>query len=443
MPHISASRSGLAHISFAFAAAKHIIPPHRATPQFTDVRCPGVAPEQQLMRRTLNDRIIKSLKPAKAGQRLEVWDALVPGLGVRVTDRGTKSFVLVTRYPGSDNPARRALGGYGEITLEQARTKARRWLELVGRGVDPHVEIERQRLAEQRKQAGTFANLAEAFIREKLSTERRGRDAELHLRKTFIPRWGKRPVGDITADDVGEVINEVKAHAPYMAHALLATVRRLYKWASTPGRGYGIVSSPCYNISAKALIGEKRPRTRVLTDNEIRAFAHACDQLAYPYGSIGKMLLLTGARHREVSEAPWSEFDLAKKTWTIDQARFKRGEHVFSTSFGEKPTMIADKIKGKIDDLMAGELGAKSKPWVIHDLRRTVRSHLAALKIPDHIAEMVLGHGRKGLQRVYDQHRYEAEMREALTLWASRLRSIVEPPPANVVPIKTKNAARR
>jgi len=123
--------------------------------------------------------------------------------------------------------------------------------------------------------------------------------------------------------------------------------------------------------------------------------------------------------------------------------RFKRGEHVFSTSFGEKPTMIADKIKGKIDDLMAGELGAKSKPWVIHDLRRTVRSHLAALKIPDHIAEMVLGHGRKGLQRVYDQHRYEAEMREALTLWASRLRSIVEPPPANVVPIKTKNAARR
>jgi hypothetical protein len=49
---------------------------------------------------------------------------------------------------------------------------------------------------------------------------------------------------------------------------------------------------------------------------------------------------------------------------------------------------------------------------------------------------MVLGHGRKGLQRVYDRHRYEAEMREALTLWGARLRDIVEPPPANVVPIK-------
>jgi integrase len=415
-------------------------------------------------RQTLNDRFIESRKPAKAGQRYEVRDAIVPGLALRVTDRGAKSFVLVTRYPGSENPTRRTLGTYGSMTLGQARTKARHWLELVGRGVDPHVEVERQRLAEQRKQAGTFANLAEAFIREKLSTERRGRDAELHLVNEFIPRWGKRPAGEITADDVGVVINEVKARAPYMAHALLATVRRLYKWASTPGRGYGITSSPCFHIQAKALIGERRPRTRALSDDEIRAFWRACEQLGYPYGDIGRMLLLTGARHREVSEAPWAEFDLAKKTWTIDQARFKsnfdhvvpltgdvvdllegvprfkRGEHVFSTTFGEKPTMIADKIKGKIDALMLQTLGAL-KPWRVHDLRRTVRSHLSALRIPDHIAEMALGHGRQGLQRIYDQHRYEAELREALTLWAGRLRSIIAPPPENLVVLKKAKAS--
>jgi hypothetical protein len=413
-----------------------------------------------MAKRVLNDRTIKALKPAKPGKRAEVFDALVPGLSVRVTDKGAKTFMLVTRYPGSSNPARRALGAYGEITLEQARIKARHWLELIGRGVDPHVEVERQRLAEQRRQAGTFANLAEAFIRDKLSTERRGRDAELHLRNEFIPRWGRRPVADITADDVGAVINEVKARAPYMAHALLATVRRLYKWASTPGRGFGVVSSPCFNISAKALIGEKHPRARILNDREVAAFVRACDALGYPYGSIGKMLLLTGARHREASEAPWAEFDLTKKTWTIDQARFKsnvehtvpltddvltllsglprfkRGDRVFSTTFGEKPTMITDKIKRQIDAMMAQELGTKPKPWRVHDLRRTMRSHLAALQIPDHIAEMALGHGRKGLQRVYDQHRYEDELRTALTRWNARLRSIVEPAPANVVRLR-------
>jgi hypothetical protein len=416
------------------------------------------------MRRTLNDRIIKAVPKAKPGQRHEIWDALVPGLGVRVTDTGAKSFVLVARYPGSTNPARRALGGYGELTLEQARTKARHWLELLDRGTDPRVEVERQRLAEQRRQAGTFANIAEAFIRDKLSTERRGRDAELHLRNVFIPRWGKRPAGDITADDVGAVINEVKARAPWMAHALLATVRRLYKWASTPGRGFGIVLSPCYHISARALIGEKRSRTRVLTDDEIRAFVHACQQLGYPYGSIGLMLLYSGARHREVSEAPWSEIDTAKREWTIDQARFKsatehvvpltddmvalldslprfkRGEHVFSTTFGEKPTMITDKIKQKIDAQMAKDLGTKPRPWKVHDLRRSMRTHLSALKIPDSVAEAAIGHGKRGIARVYDQHRFREEIRQALELWAARLRDIVEPPPANIVSLKGRKA---
>jgi hypothetical protein len=72
-------------------------------------------------------------------------------------------------------------------------------------------------------------------------------------------------------------------------------------------------------------------------------------------------------------------------------------------------------------------------------LRRTLRTHLSALRIPDHVAELTIGHARQGLQRVYDVHRYETEMREALTLWAARLRSIVEPPPPNVVPLRAAN----
>ena len=61
---------------------------------------------------------------------------------------------------------------------------------------------------------------------------------------------------------------------------------------------------------------------------------------------------------------------------------------------------------------------------------------MAALKIPDVTAEMVIGHGRKGIGRVYDLHQYQNEMREALTLWANRLRDITQEPPANVVKLK-------
>jgi integrase len=202
----------------------------------------------------------------------------------------------------------------------------------------------------------------------------------------------------------------------------------------------------------------------------------AQDRLDYPRGAIGKLILLTGARHREAAWAPWSEFDLAGATWKVDAKRFKSafdhvvplspdalqllqslprfraGSYVFSMNLGRTATEIDERVKLKFDRRMLRTLRAMAKmrgedpsavvlkPWVIHDLRRTMRTHLAALRIPDHIAEMVLGHAKKGLQRIYDQHRYETELREALTLWSARLRSILAPPPPNVVPLTTKQA---
>src|SRR5262245_52043231 len=128
-----------------------------------------------MARRTLNDRILKALKPAPHGTLYDVADTVVPGFGVRVSDSGRRTLILTTRYPGSRNPTRRALGIYGKIGLAQARAKARTWLELVRQGKDPKEEEERQRLAEQRKRANTFAAVAEDFIAEKLPTERKGK----------------------------------------------------------------------------------------------------------------------------------------------------------------------------------------------------------------------------------------------------------------------------
>jgi integrase len=75
--------------------------------------------------------------------------------------------------------------------------------------------------------------------------------------------------------------------------------------------------------------------------------------------------------------------------------------------------------------------------WVNHDIRRTVRSRLSRLKGIDlETREAILAHAKPSLQRVYDQYEYLDEKREALELWASVLKRIVEPPPSNVVPIR-------
>jgi integrase len=386
-----------------------------------------------------------------------------------VTDKGAKSFMLATRYPGSSNPARRSLGTYGELTLEQARTKARRWLDLVRRGLDPTEQEERERLAEQRKRSNLFASVAEDFIREKLSTERKGREVERDLRREFTSAWGGRPITEITSLDVLEIIR-AKKDTPYQAHNLLGTIKRFFSWAIDQ-QVYAIEASPCDRLKPKKIIGERKPRQRVLSDDELRAFWRATGRLPYPFGPLGRLLLLTGMRHDEAAGGRWGEIDLDAGRWTVppprhksetghlvplvddvvaklrDLPRFKRGDFVFTATWGEKSTWFSDKMKKKLDGRMLRTLKAMARksgkdpgrvtldPWVFHDLRRTVRTHLSALRIVDPVAEMVIGHGKKGLQRIYDQHKYETEMREALTLWANRLHSIVEPPPANVVPI--------
>ena len=131
--------------------------------------------------------------------------------------------------------------------------------------------------------------------------------------------------------------------------------------------------------------------------------------------------------------------------------RFDSGEFLFSTTFGEKPVWMSTKIKDRLDALMLRTLRARAKmrgdnpakvhlePWTNHDLRRAVRSGLSRERIEEHVREAVLAHVRTGIQKTYDVHDYLDEKREALTLWGARLRSIVEPPSANVVDL---NAAR-
>ena len=429
----------------------------------------------EIPKKAITDRLLKSLKPAADGKPYDAArDTIVPGLRVRVMGSGQRTFVLLTRFPSSPHPTRRALGTYGELTLEKARGKARDWLELIRRGVDPQVQEDRQRQAERRLQRNTFAAVAEDFIKEKLPGERKGREVERDIRREFLPRWGRRAVAEITAQDVREVVKAAKDRgAPYQAHNLLVLARRLFSW-TIDQQVYGLEMSPCDRLKPKAIIGKKVFRSRILDDDELRAFWRATRRLGYPYGPLFRMLALTGQRKSEIAEARWSEIDLERRLWTIpaermkaDAAhvvplfdeviailkslpRFKKGDHLFSTTFGAKPVNGFSKAKERLDRRMllsrralerargADCRAALIEPWVIHDIRRTMRTALSALPVSDLVRELVIAHTKPGLHKVYDQHAYVDEKRRALDLWAARLRSIVEPEPANVISIAAR-----
>jgi len=457
------------------------------------------------MKKNLTDRTLKAMKPAQLGKTYDVTDTQVPGLAVRVLPSGQRTFVFVGRFPGKTNPTRRRLGTYSALTLEKAREKARRWSELIAKGIDPASEEERQKLQEQRRRANTFAAVAEDYIRlvvigpdPKNPRQRRGRQVERDIRRVFIPLWGGRPITEIARHDVLAVIEAVRdggtdkmlrgygikiprrngdgaknRPAPVQARILLAYAKTLFSWAVERG-AYGLEASPCDHLRTAKILGGKKSSDRILSDVELGAFWRASEQLGYPYAPLYRLLLLSGLRLNEVADAVWSEFDLPNKRWTIPAARmkgkngraqphvvpltggmlevlatiprFKQGDHLFSTTFGEKPAWVSGKVKKRVDALMLEELrrlaeergdGAekiKAEPWTNHDLRRTLRSGLSALRVSADVAEAVLAHVKPGIRGVYDRYDHFDEKRAALEAWEGRVRSLVEPTVAKVLP---------
>jgi integrase len=397
-----------------------------------------------MSRQNLTDRFINSRKAAQPGRRDEYRDAIVPGLSLRVTDRGHKSFVLVARYPSyPKNPTRRALGNCGAITLDDAREKARRWLGLITKGIDPEVEEARERAAAQRRQANSFAAVSADYLERHASKLAKAREARTIIEGEFVKKWGVRPITDITTEDASTAIRAiVKRGVPYQAHNAFGWLRSLYNWAIGTGE-YGVAISPVERLQPAKLIGKKEARQRVLGDAEIRLVWAAADEMGYPYGPIFRMLLLTGQREREVSEMAWSEVDFDQRLWTIPAKRMKGGrahqvplspaamallrslprftggEFIFTTTAGAKPVNGFSKAKARADRLSG------VADWKIHDLRRTMRTGLSALPVEDLVRELVIAHAKPGLHQVYDLHTYQDEKRRCLELWEHRLLSTV------------------
>jgi integrase len=457
------------------------------------------------MRKRLTDRTIKSLQPASAtAAPSDVMDTIVPGFGVRVMgtpQHPVRTYILRTRFPGNNNPTRVRIGSYDEtdkMSLEGAREKARDWLALIRKGRDPRIEEQRQREAELRKHATLFGAVAEDFIRDKLPGERRGADVEREVKKEFLI-WWDRPIADITDEDVIRIIRAKTKTAPASARNILGHAKRVFQWAIDQ-RAYGLRVSPASDIKPASIVGEKVARDRLLDDDEVFAFWRAASRMPYPAGPVYQLLILTGLRLGEVSDASWSEFhpdvvrairqrgadpvdwtkfNTEKLVWVVPATRMKGrngkarahavpltidmlqileslpifvsgGDFLFSRNAGRRPAVMSTEIKDDLDRRMLRTLRAMARQrgddpttvelghWVQHDLRRVVRSGLSRLKIAEEVREAVLAHTRTGIKGVYDQYDYLDEKRDALNQWGARLRGIVEPAPAasNVVALR-------
>jgi integrase len=408
------------------------------------------------MKKKLTVRGINALKPAEHGKRPVIWDTEVSNFGLRVTDTGKITFVVMRRVNGK--LLRRVVGKhrtgveYKEGLLTQVREDARAALREMGAGVDPKRSREAKQRVAVELQANTFGAVAEDFIQRHVAKLRQSSEVESAIRRELIGKWRDQPITEITRRDVVNLLEKVvDSGRPYTAHHLLAHLSKMFNWAIARDV-YGLGASPITRGLAKDIIGAKKPRQRVLTDDEIIKFWAASAKVAYPFGPFARLLLITGQRLREVADMTWDEVDFGSALWTIPPERMKgdaahevplsslamkilkaiprktdktgekSGPYVFSTTNGKVPISGFSKAKSQLDELLENMPG-----WVYHDLRRTMRTHLSGLPVPDLVAELVIAHAKPGLHKVYDQHAYRDEKRRALELWSAKLVSIVEP----------------
>ena len=186
-----------------------------------------------------------------------------------------------------------------------------------------------------------------------------------------------------------------------------------------------------------------------------KALWQVCDELAYPFGPLIQLLLLTSQRKREVGEVPWHELDLDKRVWSLPSHRAKNGHahdiHLsdlaieiierlprlaqpgdggFVFSFdGQRPVAATSYHKPLIDRRLQQILGPV-EAWTIHDLRRTVATGMAELGVAPHVLDRVQNHVNgtiKGVARIYNRHQYSVERKAALDAWGHHLTALVYP----------------
>ncbi|MDP8993804.1 MAG: site-specific integrase [Pseudomonadota bacterium] len=248
----------------------------------------------------------------------------------------------------------------------------------------------------------------------------------------------ERPIDSITKTDVIDILDGIMARGkPQAAINQLRNLKMLFNWLCDRDV---MEVSPCDRVRRPARPVE---RDRVLDDSEVAAVWRATFHLDAPYGEMYRMFLLTGQRRTEVATLEWSE--VKGDLWVIPRQKVKKdrahavplsrtagaildelrerpmfagGTFAFSTTGGLSPSSNFCKVKREIDRLSG------VTDWVIHDIRRTVRSKLAELGVPREVARKVLNHEDGKVDRIYNRHEYLAEKREALERWERALISL-------------------
>jgi integrase len=386
-----------------------------------------------------DNRVTALVRPADKDD-VVIWDDDLPGFGIRCRG-GAKTYLVQYRVRGQQR--RESLGDVRRTKLENARRAARQRFAQAQLGIDPAAERALSRAKATAAQL-TLGVVAERYLAAK---EDRLRPSSFEAaERHFAVHWQSlrgHPIDTIRRVDVAARLQEiVKARGPIAASRARGNLSALFSWAVKEGLTEDNPAAHTHDPGAGI-----PPRERVLSETELAAIWKACRD--DHFGVAVKLLTLTACRRQEIGGLRWGEIDFDRGIVTIDSSRAKNHRalslllppvamDLLRSMPRRDGCVFGNGVNGLsgwsyaisvLNNKITAAEGKPLPPWTLHDIRRSVATHMAELGVQPHIVEAVLNHqsGHKaGVAGVYNRSTYEREKRVALDLWADHLTGVVE-----------------
>lgn len=403
----------------------------------------------------LSDRKVATAKPREKEYLL----ADGAGLSLRVRPDGSRLWIF--RYTSAaGKPAKKSLGPYPDVSLQEARQKAAQMRQQLQRGVDPGSKVEGRPV--------TIQNLFDTWVQDSLSQRRNARGVyacRSRMTRHVLDTAGADRIDSLTKARILDLLAPIvrAGHGP-QANCVLIDIKQMLAYAA---EREWIEANPAALIKKASVGGKDVVRDRVLDTDEIKTLR---DKLL---GATGMTLsahaaywiaLSTLARAGEIAAVRESEVDWDAREWTIPAAKNKSNrEHVVQLSdfafywlqamrqqprtsdylfpgkggvghisyrtFSHQATMRQDSASENQGLTVRGELSLPGGAWTTHDLRRTGATIMGELGVAENVVEKCLNHAEQSkLVKVYQRQKLLPQRREAFDMLGAHLTKLLGDP---------------
>jgi integrase len=378
----------------------------------------------------LTDKQIAGLE--RKEKRYVTPDVEMRGHYLRVPPTGPIVFTAVARDPSRNNKQIWAtLGTTAELTVEQARAKAREAIRRIKEG--------KSAIEQPKPRPDSVAVVAQNWLARIVhkNGHRTAGETERIVKKYIGEHIGTRVFAELKRSEITSWLDDLEDdHGARMADRALSTLRAVANWHAKRDDSY---TSPFVRGMHRA---STKGRERVLDDSELRNFWQATE--GTDTGDCLRLLLLTGQRRSKV--LGMHRRDISEGIWNVPCEPGEKGTGgslklpaIAIELIRRQPRMAGDDRvfpfqKSKLD--VASATVSNGSGWWVHDLRRTARSLMSRAGVQSEHAERVLGHVVGGVEGIYDRHSYDAEKAAALEKLAALIERIINPPSENVVTLR-------